>query len=155
MIFAHGSKFGGHALYVKDGQLKYVYNFLGREEQILTAEAELPTGPCVLGFDFTKQSFNKLGGSPVPNQCVGHGRLHINDKTVAELDDMHTQVGKFSLCGEGLNIGRDGSGNVTDDYLGDLPWSFVGGTIQRVIVDVSGEAYADLELEAIGMMSRD
>jgi arylsulfatase A-like enzyme len=155
VIFAHGSKFGGHALYVKDGRLKYVYNFLGREEQILTAAADLPSGPCVLGFEFKMQEMVKLGESPVPNQCVGHGRLHINDTTVAELDGMHTQVGKFSLCGEGLNIGRDGSGNVTDDYPGDLPWSFTGGTIQRVIVDVSGEAYADLELEAMGMMSRD
>ena len=29
VIFAHGSRFGGHALFVKDGQLTYVYNFLG------------------------------------------------------------------------------------------------------------------------------
>jgi len=26
VLFAHGSKFGGHALYLKDGKLKYVYN---------------------------------------------------------------------------------------------------------------------------------
>ena len=155
MILAHGSKFGGHALYIKDGQLKYVYNFLGREEQVLTADAELPVGSCVLGFDFTKEELVALGGAPVPNQCVGHGRLHINDKTVAELAGMHTQVGKFALCGEGLNVGRDGSGNVTDDYPGELPWAFHGGTIVRVIVDVSGEAYVDLEKESMGMMSRD
>ncbi|WWS86091.1 arylsulfatase, partial [Microbacterium paraoxydans] len=29
VIFAHGSRFGGHALVVKDGQVHYVYNFLG------------------------------------------------------------------------------------------------------------------------------
>src|SRR5262249_17452053 len=28
VLFAHGSPFGGHALYVKDNRLHYVYNFL-------------------------------------------------------------------------------------------------------------------------------
>jgi hypothetical protein len=30
-----------------------------------------------------------------------------------------------------------------------------GGKVERVIVDVSGETYADLEIEAIGAMKRD
>ena len=29
VIFAHGSRFGGHALYVKDDRLHYVNNFVG------------------------------------------------------------------------------------------------------------------------------
>ena len=29
VLFAHGSRFGGHALYIKDRKLKYVYNFAG------------------------------------------------------------------------------------------------------------------------------
>ena len=29
VLFAHGSPFGGHALYVKDDRLHYVYNFVG------------------------------------------------------------------------------------------------------------------------------
>jgi arylsulfatase len=29
VIFAHGSRFGGHALFIKDNRLHYVYNFLG------------------------------------------------------------------------------------------------------------------------------
>ena len=29
VLFSHGARFGGHALYVKDGKLKYVYNFVG------------------------------------------------------------------------------------------------------------------------------
>jgi arylsulfatase len=35
------------------------------------------------------------------------------------------------------------------------PFAFTGGTISEVIVDVSGEQYIDLELEAIGMMKRE
>ena len=29
VIFAHGSRFGGHSLFIKDKRLHYVYNFLG------------------------------------------------------------------------------------------------------------------------------
>ena len=35
VLFAHGSRFGGHALYIKDRKLKYVYNWVGLEEQIV------------------------------------------------------------------------------------------------------------------------
>ena len=66
-----------------------------------------------------------------------------------------TQPGKFGLGGEGLNIGRDGGEPVTDGLPGHVPWAFTGGTINRVIVDVSGEAYVDLEKEAIAMMKRE
>jgi hypothetical protein len=90
-----------------------------------------------------------------PRAFHAMARLYINDTTVAQVGELHTQVGKFALCGEGLNIGRDGSGNVTDDYPGDMPWSFTGGTIKQVIVDVSGEPSLDVEKEAIGIMKRD
>jgi hypothetical protein len=65
------------------------------------------------------------------------------------------QNGKFNLAGEGLNIGRDGGAPVTDDYPFERPWALVGATIDRVIVDVSGEPYLDLEKEALAMMARD
>ena len=48
-----------------------------------------------------------------PNQCIGTATLYINDEKVGEYQGMATQVGKFALCGEGLNIGRDGSAPVT------------------------------------------
>ena len=44
---------------------------------------------------------------------------------------------------------------VTPDYAGDHPWAFTGGTINRVLVHVSGEAYKDLEMEAIAAFKRD
>jgi arylsulfatase len=36
-----------------------------------------------------------------------------------------------------------------------MPWSFTGGTINRVAVDVSGEPYEDLEREAVAMVMRE
>ena len=65
------------------------------------------------------------------------------------------QPGKFMLAGEGLCVGRDSGESVTDDYPGDAPWSFTGGTIKRVAVDVSGEPFVDLEREAQAMLARE
>jgi len=155
VMFAHGSRFGGHALYIKNGKLKYVYNFLGENEQMITSNVNVPTGKCVLGVEFVKQKLQTIGAVPVPNQCVGTATLYINDKKVGEFKDMVTQLGKFALCGEGLNIGRDSADKVTGDYPGSQPWGFSGGKIQQVVVDVSGEEYHYFELEALAMMSRD
>ncbi len=44
VLFAHGSPFGGHALYVKDNRLHYVYNFVGMGEESVVATEPLPTG---------------------------------------------------------------------------------------------------------------
>ena len=41
VLFAHGARFGGHALYIKDGKLKYVYNFVGEAEQIIESTEPL------------------------------------------------------------------------------------------------------------------
>jgi hypothetical protein len=78
----------------------------------------------------------------------------VNDEKVGEGKIM-TQPGNFSLVGEGLNVGRDPAEPVTADYSGASPYGFTGGTIKRAIVDVSGEQYVDLELEALAMMKRE
>ncbi len=80
--------------------------------------------------------------------------LHVNDKPVCE-GRIKTQPGKFSLAGEGLNVGRDGGEPVTDDYPGESPWPFVGGEIERVIIDVSGDPFIDLAREAEALFARE
>jgi arylsulfatase len=80
--------------------------------------------------------------------------LYINDEKVGE-GKIKTQPGKFSLSGEGLNVGMDRGEPVTSDYPGDAPWAFTGGTIHKVIVDVSGTPFVDLEKEYIAMFARD
>jgi arylsulfatase A-like enzyme len=148
VVFAHGHRFGGHALYLKDRKLKYVYNYLGQVEQMLTSDDDLPGGPCILGIEFVKES-QTVGAT------TGTLTLYIDDTEVRELGDVKIQNGKFALCGEGLNIGRDGGAPVTPDYPNERPWALTGATIKHVIVDVTGEPYLDLEKEAIAMMSRD
>ncbi|WP_371681429.1 hypothetical protein [Streptomyces sp. NBC_01276] len=63
--------------------------------------------------------------------------------------------GGFTLAGEGLNVGKDGGDAGTADYPGTAPFTFTGGTLHRVAVDVSGDPYVDLEREADAMLARE
>ena len=146
VLLAQGSRFGGHALYIKDGKLKYVYNFVGLAEQVIESTEPIPAGHAVLSASFEKE------GDTMPTE--GTLTLHIGEKAVGE-GHIRTQPGKFSIAGEGLNIGAEGGEPVTDDYPGRSPWAFVGGTIQRAIIDVSGEPFTDLAAEARAAFARD
>ncbi|MDT2009416.1 hypothetical protein FXW78_46380 [Rhodococcus opacus] len=60
MLFSQGGRFGGHALYLKDNRLHYVYNFLGSEQQKISATEDLPTGQNLI----LAASFDKDGEDP-------------------------------------------------------------------------------------------
>ncbi len=149
VLFSHGARFGGHALYVKDGRLHYVNSFVGMFEQKVDATEELPTGTNLI----LSAAFEKDGEDP-PHVATGILSLYHGDRKVGE-GRIRTQPGMFSLAGEGLAVGRDGGEPVTDDYPGVSPYRFTGGTIHRVAVDVSGEPYVDLEREAAAMLARE
>ena len=146
VLFSHGARFGGHALYVKDGKLKYVYNFVGLNEQMVESSKQIPTGERILGATFVREA------DSMP--ATGTLSLFVDDEKVGEGKIM-TQPGNFSLVGEGLNVGRDPAEPVTADYPGASPYAFTGGTIKQAIVDVSGEQYVDLEKEALALMKRE
>ena len=146
VLFAQGSRFGGHALYVKDRKLRYVYNWVGLYEQVVESTDEVPLGHVVLSASFEKE------GDTMPTE--GTLTLHIREQAVGDAR-IKTQPAKFSLAGEGLNIGHEGGEPVTDDYPGDAPWAFVGGTIHKAIIDVSGTAFVDLANEVRMAFARD
>jgi arylsulfatase len=149
VIFAHGARFGGHALYAKDGRLHYVYNFVGSLEQRVDATEDLPTGESlILSAAFEKD------GEEAPGLATGILSLYHGEHKVGE-GRIKTQPGYFSLAGEGLCIGYDSGEPVTDDYPGERPFRFTGGTLHRVVVDVSGEPYLDLERQAAAMLARE
>jgi arylsulfatase len=146
VLFAHGARFGGHALYIRDGKLKYAYNFVGEFEQIVDSSKPVPTGRCVLSASFEK------AGTGMPTE--GLLSLYIDEEKVGEAK-IRTQPGKFSLAGEGLNVGQDRAAPVTDDYPGTSPWAFTSGTLDRVVVNVAGDPWVDLDKEVRAAFARD
>jgi hypothetical protein len=145
VIFSQGSRFGGHALYVSDGKLRYVYNWVGERVQVIESDQSIPTGHVVLSASFDRE------GDSMPVQ--GTLSLYIRDGKVGE-GKILTQPGKFGLGGGGLVVGRSGAEPVADNYPGERPWPYIGGTIKRVVIDVSGEAFADLAMEARAAFAR-
>jgi arylsulfatase len=148
VLFSQGSHFGGHALYVKDGRLHYVYNFVGMLVQLVVGTEDVPTGENLI----LSASFEKDGEDP-PGISTGIVSLFHGDNKVGE-GRIKTQAAAFGLSGTDLTVGRATS-NVTDDFPGVRPWAFTGGTIRAVAVDVSGDPYVDLERAAAAMIARE
>ena len=149
VLFAQGSRFGGHTLYVKDNRLHYVNSFVGMFEQKVVATEDVPIGKNLI----LSASFEKEGTDHTP-VAEGLLSLHHGDTKVGE-GKIKLQPGSYMIAGEGLAVGRDVGDPVTNDYPGERPYRFTGGTILRVAVDVSGEPYIDLEREAQGMLMRE
>ena len=149
VIFAHGSRFGGHSLFIHNQKLYYVYNFLGiPPQQEFVSGKELKPGKYTLGMEFIREKAGQYGESH------GTAKLYINDKVVAE-GPMKAQLGKFTLCGDGLCVGRDSADAVAKEYTPESQGKFTGGTIQYVEVSVEKEQYRDLEMEMAAAMALD
>ena len=145
VLFAHGSRFGGHALFVKGGQIFYVYNFLGLPpEYKLTGNAPA-SGRHVVGVEFVK---DKMGEN---NAMLGTAKLYLDDHELASAP-IRTQM-RFSLCGEGLCIGYDSGDAVSSEYK--PRFDFTGGTLHKVVFDVAADAYLDLEKHLLAAIARD
>ncbi|WP_193163720.1 arylsulfatase [Microbulbifer hainanensis] len=144
VIFAHGSRFGGHSLFLMDGRLYYVYNFLGiQPEQVFKSGTTLKPGKYTFGVEFEKT------GSGDKGETLGETKLYIDDKVVAS-GKMRTQPAKFTLSGDGLCVGYDSGDAVSSLYKS--PGKFEGGEIQAVAVTLKGEPYKNLEAEAKRLM---
>jgi len=136
VIFAHGSRFGGHTLFIKDKKLYYVYNFLGIKPDAQLVSSALKPGKYSVGMEFIKE---KAGEH---HESIGTATLYVNDKAVAT-GPMRAQVGKFTLVGDGLCVGYDSGDPVSDHYKS--PGTFKGGTIAFATVSTDKSTYQDLE----------
>jgi arylsulfatase len=146
VIFAHGSRFGGHTLFIKDGKLHYVYNFLGiKPEQTLVSEV-LEPGQHTLGVEFVRE------GAGEHMESLGTAKLYVGEKVVAQ-GPMRAQIGPFTLCGDGLCVGYDSADPVSRSYPPGFP--FKNGAILGVAVDTGDDQYLDLEREAAAAFARD
>ena len=147
VIFAHGGRFGGHALYVTDGRLHFVYNWLGKVRQEVIAESALPSsGRHIVGVKYVIEGKDEDGVSP-----TGTATLYVDTEEVASAK-IKTQMGHFSLAGEGLNAGKDG-GQPVGDY--PVPYPFSGGTLHSVTLKRGDDQWVDVEQQLAAGFARD
>jgi arylsulfatase len=125
-----------------------VNSFVGSVEQSVVGSEDVPTGENL----FLSASFEKE--SQEQDCTTGTLTLYHGEEKVGE-GPVKTQLGAFAIAGSGLYVGRQEGEVITDDYPGEAPHRFTVGTINELAIDVSGEAYIDLEREAALMLMRE
>lgn len=115
-----GGRFGGYALYVEDGKLSYVHNFVGEQKYKVTSNLPVPPGNVELKFVFTKTGENK-----------GKGRLYVDGQLAGEGDIPRTVPILYSAT-ETFDTGLD-TGTAAGDYAVPFPFA---GTLSSVKVTI-------------------
>ena len=148
VLYKQGAGHGGHVLFVQDGRLHYIYNFMGEDEQNLSAPDPLPLGDHVFGVRYDRTG--TVEGSHTP---LGDVSLYVDGSVVATTTGVRTHPASFGLSGGGVAVGRNTGQAVSSSYK--APYPFTGGTIAKVVVDISGTPYLDVERELAQAFSKD
>jgi arylsulfatase len=135
VILAQGGRFAGWSLYVKDGIIKYAYNWFDTDYYYVEATEKLSAGIYNIRYHF---DFD--GGQPGSG---GTGTLYVNDKKVGEGRIERTVPFIFS-ADETMDIGGDLALPVTDDYPEGEKNQFKG-TIDWVRIDLEDDDVSHLE----------
>ena len=125
-ILAQGGRFGGWALYVKDGVPAYDYNFLGLQRTSVASSKPLAPGKHTIRYTFAYD-----GGGPAKG---GTGTLLVDGEKVAEGRIAVTQPGIFS-ADETADVGID-LGTPVVEAIGSEAKSRFTGRIPKVTIDV-------------------
>ena len=125
-ILVQGGRFGGWALYVKDGVPAYDYNFLGLKRTTIAAKEKLKPGKATIRFDFAYDGGGLAKG--------GTGTLFVNDEKVGEGRIEYTQAMIFS-ADETADVGIDLATPVVES-IGSEAKSRFTGKIPKVTVEV-------------------
>ena len=126
IILAQGGRFGGWALYVKDGELAYDYNFLGLERYTVSSGIKMPTGKSKIRFEFDYDGEGMGKG--------GNATLYLNDEKVGEGRIERTQPTVFS-ADETADVGIDLATPVVERIGAEAKSRFTG-SIHKITVEV-------------------
>ena len=128
VLASFGGEFGGWSLFLKDGKLHYVHNYLKINEYELTSEKLVPVGKHMLSVHFTPTRKNVK-----PNYFSGDVVLAVDGEKVGELKDIKSGVTYSAMTGYGLLIGRNIGTPVTHEYKS--PFAFTG-TLNKVTIEL-------------------
>lgn len=147
VLFSMGGVDGGFSLYIKEGKLKYVYNYVAAEFFYLESNEAVTEGRHSFSFEFEatgKPDIASGKGSP------GKAQLYIDKKLVGEMDLPYTIPLSLGL-GAGASCGSDPGSPTCDDYK--PPFAFTG-KIYSAMIDVSGELIEDQVAKAKQILAR-
>jgi arylsulfatase A-like enzyme len=139
VLLSQGTAAGGYSFYVKDGKLRYVHNYVGRQLLEVESEDDLPAGKHELRFEFEptgEPDLSKGAGAP------GRLQLYVDGTLVGNAEAPITTP--FMFNPGALTCGANPGSPVTPDYEG--PFTFTG-TLHTVTLDVSGDLISDPEAE--------
>jgi arylsulfatase len=125
-VLVQGGRFGGWALYFKDGKPSYTYNYLGMKAFTVSAPQALPAGKATVRFDFVYDGGGMGKG--------GAATLSINGTKVAEDRIPMTQAAIFS-ADETADVGIDDATPVVES-VGAGHASRFTGKIDKVTVEL-------------------
>ena len=132
VLACSGGEFGGWSLFIEDGRLHYVHNYLKLQEFDVASADKAPSGSHRFKAHFTPKT-----KSLKPDVFTGDVTLFIDDEKVGELADIK-MAGQYSaVTGYGLQIGRNTFTPVSHSY--DPPNAFTGA-IDKVVIEVDHKA---------------
>jgi arylsulfatase A-like enzyme len=146
VLLSQGTAAGGYSMFIQDGRLHYVHNYVGRGLYKVSTPDPLAPGAHQLRFEFEPTG--------QPDMAKGHGapgrlQLYVDGALTAEAEAPVTTP--FMLNPGALTCGANPGSPVTPDY--PSPFRFTG-TLRTVTVDVSGELITDSESEMRAAMAR-
>jgi arylsulfatase len=125
-LLVQGGRFGGWALYVKDGVPAYGYNFLGLQRSTIAGTEKLKPGRATVRFEFAYDGGGMGKG--------GKGTLFVNDAKAGEGRIEHTQAAFFS-ADETADVGID-LGTPVVEAIGSEKKSKFTGKIPKLTIEV-------------------
>jgi arylsulfatase A-like enzyme len=128
VIIAQGGRFGGWAVHVREGRLKFTYNVLGIHEFGVTADEPIPAGDHQVRMEFAYDGGGLAKGGTVTlfhdGEAVGEGRVEMTQPMVFSAD-------------ETTDIGRETGTTVASDYTAAT--SRFNGKIAWVQIDLGDD----------------
>jgi arylsulfatase len=133
VLITQGGSVGGWSLYVKDGKLKYCYNFFGIEHYYAAADTPIPAGEHQLRMEFKYDGGGLAKGGDVTlyydGKAVGTGRVEKSQPMAYSAD-------------EACDVGSDTGSPVSPDY-GPTGNAF-SGRIKWVQIDLKEDDHDHL-----------
>jgi hypothetical protein len=126
MIITDGGLEGGYGLYVHDGKLSFVYNYLDVDRYTIKSESPLPKGKVEIKIDLL---YNGATGEMGKGSTV---TMMVNGIKVGGGEIPKTIPNQISI-GEGLDVGMDVGSPI--DFSYKMPFKFTG-TIDKVTIDL-------------------